>query len=175
MTSINPGSGGTITATTLEAFFIAAIRRLQALEKSTTYNPSNLNNITSNLSDDNSSFNATINFPLNYTVDGDGETPFTVFDYLTGTSSQYLAGSGGTITASNLPKAIFEAALRISILEINPTKNPQNLNCISWTINKNEIGSSSQGTFTLTVSNFPLEIVEGGDSQTTKGKAYLTD
>ena len=175
MATITAGSGGSITATTLESFFVAAIRRLQTLEKNPTYNPSALNYVTSTVSDDSSSFSATVNFPLSYVTDGDGISNFTVEDYLTNATPQYSAGSGGTITASNLVKAIFEAALRLAALEIQPAKNPQGLNCISWTINKNELGSTNQGNFSLTVSNFPLDIVDGGDSQTTKGKEYLVN
>ena len=173
MATITAGSGGTITATTLEAFFVTAIRRLQTLEKSSTYNPSSINNVTSSISDDSSSFNASVTFPLNLTTDGDGESPFVCVDYLVGASGQYSTGSGGTITAPNLVRAIFEATLRLSNLEIQPVKNPQNLNCLSWTITKSDIGSANHATFSLTVSNFPLEIVDGGDSQTTKGKEYL--
>jgi len=173
MATITAGSGGSITATTLEAFFVAAIRRLQTLEKTPTYNPSALNYVTSTVSDDSSSFSATVTFPLTYVTDGDGTTNFTVEDYLTGASSQYNAGAGGTITASNLVKAIFESSLRIAALEIQPAKNPQNLSCVSWSISKNETGSAQQGTYSLTVINFPLEITDSGDSQTTKGKEYL--
>lgn len=171
MASITPASGGTITASTLEAFFVASIRRLQAMEKSPVYNPNNANNCTSTSSDDSSSFTATIAFPVSITTDGDGSAVRAV-DYLTN-STGYNAGTGGTITSPTLVEAIFESALRICALQIQPIKNPANLNPVSWNMSNSENGATNQANISISVQNFPLEIVNGGDSQTTKGKEYL--
>lgn len=174
MTTIVAGNGATINTTKGEVFLVAAIRRLQSLEKSPTYNPSSLNYCTSGSSDDNTSFTASLNLNCNISIISGGGIKIEAIEYLTNVNSAYSSGTGGTITAVTLVGAIFEALVLLENLELQPAKNPTNGNYISWSLSNQDIGGVGQGRLQINLNNFPLEMTDDGDGgQTTKGKEYL--
>lgn len=178
MTTITPGSGATITANKLETFLPAVIWKLQELENSTARNPTGINNVTSSINDDNLTFSASITFQSGVTDGSDGGAYFVPNDYLTtpsGGTAHWIAGTGGTITGSNIQAAIWETVRAIKILENDSTRNPQGLNTCSYSVVSNGAGTTSAATVSITITDFPLEMTLNANGQRTiQGKEYLT-
>lgn len=178
MAAITPGSGATITASTIEAFFTGAIWLLQNLEADTTRNPTGINNVTSSISDDTRALTATIN--LSGTVDDDsgGKAVITCLDYLTtpsGGSAHWVVGTGGTITSATIQGAIFEACRLIDKLENNVVNNPTGKKLVNYSINNGDIGSSGNVSITINVANFPLTFsFNANGTQSLIGSSYLS-
>lgn len=178
MSSITPGNGATITASTIEAFFSGAIWLLQNLEADVTRNPSGINNITSSISDDTRALTATINLTASIDDDSNGKAVFTALDYLTtpiGGTAHWIPGTGGTISSATIQGAIFEAARLIDKLENTVINNPTAKKCVSYTINSGDIGSSGNAGININVVNFPLTFSFNTNGvQSLVGTEYLT-
>lgn len=179
MATRTPGTGGTNQAISLEAGLIADLRLLQSLERDTTRNPNNLNNVTSSTSDDTATFTASITFPINLTVNTDGTAKITAIDYLTtpnGANPHYVVGTGGLIKSSTIQGAIIEQTVLIKGLELNSSKNPNGANYISYTLSNSTVGATGNAFFTASYNGLPLDITQASDgTQSTKGKTYLLD
>ena len=175
MTAIISGTGATIQAESAEALLVAMIRKLQQLERSAAYNPSNLNYATSGSSDDTESFTASINCNGTVTIDTDGAIKIVAIDYLSGISpSIFSLGADGTFKSSSLIQAIFEVGIYLESLELQTAKNPTQADYINWSSSNQDIGGAGQTRLSLSLLNFPLEqaINDNGD-QVTRGKEYL--
>lgn len=179
MTTITPGTGATITSTTIESFFCGAIWLLQNLESDVARNPSGINNVTSTISDDSRSISGSANFLTTVESDTNGKALFTTTDYLTtpaNASAHWIPGTGGTIKSATIQGAIFEAVRFINNLESQVAKNPEGKKTVSWSLqssNDSEV-STVNIALAITFTNFPLTYsFNAAGTQTLTGKAYL--
>lgn len=177
MTAKTPGSGGTDQTTTIESGTVHLIRLIQGLEADTSRNPSGVNNLTSNVSEDSRSLSASINFPCNLMPSSDQTTyQIQAIDYFTqpqGQPAAYTAGTGGTFRGANAQQALIQHIIAQRLLELDSTKNPTNANYIDYQIT---VGTATtvNSTFVATLSGLPLDVTNNGNgTQTTSGKAYL--
>lgn len=128
MAIFTPGTSGTLKSTTLENALFEAIQLMLQRERDTTINPSGENRITFSL-DQNLALSGNCTFPAIETINSlDGSINWNITNYLPGAT---FNNGGGTLKAGNLPAAIIEIAKRIQSLEVQPTKNTQNLNKIN--------------------------------------------
>lgn len=180
MAVITPGSGATITASSIEAFFPGIIWLLQNLEADTLKNPSGANNVTSSISDDSRSLNATLTFLATVDDDASGKCLLTCLDYLTqpsGQSAYWNPGSGGTITGQTIQTAGFEAARLIDKLENTAANNPTGRKTTSWSVTSagGGDGTSPYATVNINVTGFPLTFsFNANGTQSLVGSVYLT-
>lgn len=167
-------AGGTIAATTLEAAITGLLWLLEEWESDSTKNPSAANNVSTTASFDNTTLSSTINIPCAVSIDSSGKTSVSAIEYLTLANGDFSAGSG-TLKASSAAGQLIEAVILAKNKELGgSTTNPTNASYISWGVSSNAIGSSGQGTFSASLSNFPL--VNTRDStgkRTLSGKEYL--
>lgn len=178
MATITPGSGSTITASTIESFFCGAVWLLQSLEADTVRNPTGINNVISSTSDDSRSATGTITIRATVTDDSNGNMVLSPSDYLTtpsGGTVHWSPGSGGTITSSTIQGAIFEAARLIDSLENQPIKNPEGLKTIAYTITNGNTENTGLAEIQISFTSFPLTFTFNADgTQSLKGRSYLT-
>jgi hypothetical protein len=132
MTAFVSPNDATIQATTHEAFLLGCLWKLQDYEANATTNPTLENRLSSSVSDDNSFVSATLSTQISMAGNG----IFTIPDYLT--SAPYTPGTGADDetgnAATNIVAALVTATIKQKNLEINPTKNPNSLFYLNYTI-----------------------------------------
>ncbi len=121
MAIFDPGTGGTLTSTTVEAAFIEACQLLQdeerAIEELT-------NNIAVNYFTCDNVVQIGGTFPLVQSIDEvTGKPTFSTTEFITTT----FANGGGDLKSTNLPNAVLELAQKLQILEKTQTDAPNNI------------------------------------------------
>ncbi|MDJ0737079.1 MAG: hypothetical protein QNJ47_23925 [Nostocaceae cyanobacterium] len=121
MTTFNPGTGGTLNSTTVEAAFMEACQLLQneerAIEELT-------NNIAVNYFTGDNVVQVSGTFPLVQSVDvTTGKSSFSTSEFITTT----FANGGGDLKSTNLPNAVLELALTLQVLEKTQADAPNNV------------------------------------------------
>lgn len=160
---ITPGEG-TITATNLEAYLYALIKFGQAAERDSTKNPSGVNYLTSNQSDDNLLLSVSINFPFAFTVTSEGYFSALFSDYLSGTG--FNPGTGGLLKSQSWVSQVVEAITLLDNAQTSTTKNPANLTLVrEYTFNSPSSTTGAVGTFSATLS-LPLTETLNADGST---------
>lgn len=178
MTTKTPGSGGTDQTASVEAGTVHLVRLLQSLEADTTRNPSGINNIISSTSDDDRTFTATINIPINVNMTNDSTSyQLAAIDYLTtpsGADPHYVAGSGGTFKATTIQGALIQHIIYQKNLELDANKNPTGVSYVSYQISNVATLGNGNATFAAQLTNLPLLVTNNSDgTQITSGKTYL--
>lgn len=168
MTTITPGTGGTIKSTTLENAFHEALTLCIGYERDTAKNPSNLRNITLSINLADNKATGTFSFGLTKEISATGSITHTTAEYLTNTA--FASGTGGTIVSNTIASAILEIAERIQTLEANSLKNPTAIQQITGITYDSEQLSVS-GTFDYAV----VSIVDATGKTVISAKPYLVD
>lgn len=161
MTSIVLGTGGTIQSPdgneSLENFIFRVIKLGQAQERNTTFNPSGMNNLTSNLSDDplSGSFNtalfaASCDFAAKLTRTGIAPFQLATDPYLNGS---YTSGSGGTFGSNFWAQDLAEAIIRATDLQRATTYN-----VFGWRLEPNTLTGEFNCRINLQVNNAPITL-----------------
>lgn len=169
MSTITPGTTGSLKSTTLENALHEALLLCISYELSTTKNPLATRNIVMACDFSQNKVTGSFTFGLLVSVDSTTGTPTnTILEYLT--NSGYAPGGGGTIKSSIISAAIVEIAERIQIQDRNSLKNPTAKNTIT--------GLSYDSEANTVSGNFDYEIVVtiGTDGvPTVAAKTYLLD
>ncbi|MDJ0735381.1 MAG: hypothetical protein QNJ47_15210 [Nostocaceae cyanobacterium] len=118
MATFNPGTGGTLISTTVEAAFLEACQLLQNAEVNTE-----VDNIAVNYFTGDNAVTVTGTFPLVQSLSSSGESIFTTTDFIDFT----FANGGGDLNSNSLPKTVLELAQKLQILEKTQADAPNNV------------------------------------------------
>lgn len=138
MTTLNPGTGGTLKATTLENAIQEILVWIIATERDIAKNPNQIRNITS-LSWDLTTrlFSASYTIPVIKNIDATGNSCFQGKEYLT--NDGFIQGSGGDLLSTGAVATLLEISERIQTLENDLAKNPDSKNFVGGTFNTNSL------------------------------------
>ncbi len=101
-----------------------------------------------------------------------GDTTYTAIHYLVG--STFTSGTGGDSTAPNLAQAAMEAVVSLKIIELDKTRNPNNLNAVTRCTHTLAASGGTNATFSALLE-FPIEIISlPGGGSAIEGKVYLS-
>lgn len=177
MALFNNGAGGTLSGiTSLEDWFFGCTSYLLAQQSIAARNPNNIRNLERSINTSGAT-SGSLTVPATFSPGLNGAILISTASYLS--AVPWTAPSGGDL-ASNPPNnevlALVDAARRIKILELDPTKNPTNANYIDLAFRMGSTsGASTNGTISLTWSGFPLDltVAANGDSNYS-GRPYLS-
>lgn len=167
----NPGTEGTVTATTLEKRTISILYLAQ--------NYDNNNFISSNRDDDTRVINITIRLPANLTTNSNGFTEVRYFNSIPVPSGETFDSgmiSGGDSKASNLTEALVECFQRLAIFERKTDRNATgNRYITTFNAEINDNPESTQGNATLNIqANLPTQTVVTSAGVSIEGVIYLS-
>jgi hypothetical protein len=153
MTNINPGSGATIQSTTLGGFIWNLSTWAISAQKDIVKNPNLLDYLSLSIDNETEYPNfptanggkATIDFSPLIKIDG---LNISIPDYLV--DHGFLSGTGGTFSG-NWAEQLFEAIITLHRLQLNPAKNPFNLELVSFTITGQSSGSIVNASMQSTI------------------------
>lgn len=126
--------------------------------------------ITANLS----TKTAAIDLLLNVTASNatNGATTYNASHYLK--DSTFTSGTGGDSNAPNLAQAVMEAVIALKLIELDKTRNPNNVNAITRCTHTVAASGGTNATFSALLE-FPIEIITlPGGGSVIEGKVYLT-
>lgn len=129
MTTITPGTGGTLKSTTLENAFHECLVKGLSYELDSTKNPSSIKNITLALDLATNRARGTFSFSFGLELGTTGQMTVTVSEYLTSTG--FTSGTGGTVRSNTIASAIVEIAEMLQAKDRLPSKNPSQANTIT--------------------------------------------
>ncbi|MEG4081787.1 hypothetical protein QUA10_27535 [Microcoleus sp. Pol8_D6] len=116
---------------------------------------------------------AAIDLLLNVTASNavGGSTSYNATHYLTG--STFTSGTGGS-SAPNLAQAAMEAVIDLKLIELDKTRNPNNINAITRCTHILAASGGTNATFSALIE-FPIEVISlPGGGSVIEGKVYLT-
>ena len=148
MTTITPGTGGTLKSPTAEGQMIEIISYLKKQELNTTVNTTNANNVTGSFTEATQIFTGSFSIPIGTVADSSGVITLQATNYLP--TASFSAGTGGTFTSNNPAQYLLEVATFLQNTENNATKNTQQHNYISFTFDGDT--SVYSGTVSLPIS-----------------------
>jgi hypothetical protein len=117
---------------------------------------------------------ANIDLLINVTASNaaNGISSYAATHYLT--DSTFTSGTGGSSTAPNLAQAAMEAVMALKLLELDPTKNPNNINAVIRCQHVLNNSGGTNATFSALLE-FPIEIISlPGGGNVIEGKTYLS-
>lgn len=171
----NPGTGGNISATTLENQFYTIVAQIQVIERDNVKNPNEANIVTSTLDQDAFLFSGTCNvYAYHAWMSGKSEIsypdPYVLSDW-----SEGVEGDG---SATNYNHALAERVLMLIKAERNAINNPGAIplkfTSINWEYLTSDINSPILHNCLLNVTfELSLESASDGDGNTFKAKEYL--
>ncbi len=168
MATITPGTGGTLTSTTLESIFHEALNTAILYELDLTKNPQSIRNITLSIDLANNRATGTFSFAATKAIGASGGTTFTPNEHLS--NSGFTPGTGGTIKSAGINSAIVEIAELIQAREADSLKNPtatQNITGLTYDSEANNIA----GTFSYIIT----QAIDATGKTVITGKTYLLD
>lgn len=148
MASINPGTGGTLTATSAEGALQEILSFIRIQEQTAGRNPQEKTSVNARWDSNSNTLTGTFSFAASRTISGDGSINLAAQTYLQSTS--YSAGSGGTFKSATPESAAIEILEYLQILEANSTANPNNENRITSSFDSDR--GLYTGSFTLPIS-----------------------
>jgi hypothetical protein len=175
-----PGAGATISGVShaapdgpasKERYVYGILAKLEGEENSLTRTPNRTDRITitANLS----TKVANIDLLLNVDVANapGGGTVYTVSHYLVG--STFTAGIGGDSTAANLAQAAMEAVTALKLIELDKSRNPNNITAITRCTHTLGASGGTNATFSALI-DFPIEVISlPGGGSVIEGKGWL--
>ncbi|MEB3277839.1 MAG: hypothetical protein VKK42_02810 [Lyngbya sp.] len=122
MTTFNPGTGGSLQATTQEGQVWGAVLFLQKVEADSAKNVNGANLVTSTVDQDDNTASISGTIPCFASIGGAGGTNYAYTDpYL---NANFVEGTGGDGTASNILAAVAERVMMLYLSQMNQAKNP---------------------------------------------------
>ena len=118
---IEPGTGGSITATTIERYTYALIGWGHNIEGNSTKNPNQVNFLSSNRDDETGIVSGNITIPCNIVMQPDGSSKYNYPNPYGETG--FTPGTGCTIKGQNYIEVLVNAFLFQVLAELNPEKN----------------------------------------------------
>ena len=175
-----PGAGATISGVShaapdgpasKERYVYGILAKLEGEENSLTRIPNRTDRITitANLS----TKVANIDLLLNVDVANapGGGTVYTVSHYLG--NSTFTAGTGGDSTAANLAQAAMEAVTELKLIELDKSRNPNNITAITRCTHTLGASGGTKATFSALI-DFPIEVISlPGGGSVIEGKGWL--
>jgi hypothetical protein len=168
------GSGGLFTGiTTREDWTRAMINYVRTQQALAAKNPNNLKylNVTENTD---GAMSGTFSCPITVVPGAAGAINITATSYLTGVV--YTAPTGGDSTATNEVQALIDTVMRQKALELDPAKNPNNANYLSWSVTMGSTGvGTTNATINLGFSGLPGDMTQAANgSINVEGRTYLS-
>lgn len=181
MAAHNSGSGASISGishanpqgpASKERYVYGILALLEQEESNLTRLPERTDRITitANLSTRTAAIDLIINVTAANTTDGN--TSYSASHYLTG--STFTSGSSGSNTSPNLAQAAMEAVVALKLIELDKSRNPDNINAITRCTHTLAASGGTNATFSALLE-FPIEVISllGGGS-VIEGKTYLS-
>lgn len=122
MTTFNPGTGGSLLATTQEGQVWGAVLFLQSVEADSAKNVNNANLVTSSVDQDDNTASISGTIPCIASIGASGSTSYTYTDPYT--NSGFVEGSSGDGTANNILAAVAERVMILYLSQMNGARNP---------------------------------------------------
>jgi hypothetical protein len=176
-----PGIGATVSGkshaapdgpATKEKYAYGVLARLEGEENTLAKLPNRADRITITASLSTNTANIDLLLNVVAATAAGGATIYTASHYLVG--STFTSGTGGDSTAPNLAQAAMEAVLALKLLELDKSKNPQNLTTITRCTHSLGASGGSNATFSALIE-FPIEIISlPGGGSLLQGKEWLT-
>ena len=175
-----PGSGASVTGishstptgpSSKERYVFGILSRLEQEENTLTriVERTDRITITANLSTKTANIDLLVNVAASTGVAGIGQ--YTAAHYLTG--STFTSGTGGDSTAANLAQAAMEAVMDLRLIELDKTKNPDNINAVTRCQHVLNSSGGTNATFSALIE-LPIEIINlPGGGSVIEGKNYL--
>ncbi len=125
--------------------------------------------ITANLSTKTAAIDLLLNVAVSSTTGG--STTYSATHYLTG--STFTAGTSGSNSPPNLAQAAMEAVVALRLIELDKTKNPNNINAVTRCQHVLNSSGGTNATFSALI-DLPIEIINlPGGGSVIEGKNYL--
>lgn len=170
-----PGTGGTVTATTLEAQFYTILRMIQDIERNFEKNPQEAAIASSTEDQDEATISGSATIPC--VIEHLNAIPKILYPdpYVT---AGWVEGTGSNGSASNFAHALAERALLLIEAERNTAHNPNGISPkftnINWSYLESRqslpIAHNALFNFSFTL---PLTFVSAGNGAVSNGKEYL--
>lgn len=126
--------------------------------------------ITANLSTKKAAIDLILNVTASNTIGGN--TSYAASHYLTG--STFTSGTGGSNSSANLAQAAMEAVVALKLIELDKSRNPDNINVITRCTHTLAASGGTNATFSALLE-FPIEVINlPGGGSVIEGKVYLT-
>lgn len=150
MVAIAAGSLGTFKAVTAEGRALEALVFLQNLERVTANNPNDFNGVVANFDTEELLFSGTYTLPATQQIAVGGVLQISASPYL---QNNVVApgGDAPTFVSTTAEAYALEVLMYLQFLERQPTRNPQNKNCVTGSFNSDT--GIYQGSF-----NFPISV-----------------
>lgn len=175
-----PGAGASVTGishstptgpSSKERYVYGILSRLEQEENTLTRITARKDRITitANLSTQTADIDLLINVAASTAAGGVAQ--YTAAHYLTG--STFTSGTGGDSTALNLAQAAMEAVMDLRLIELDSTKNPNNINAVTRCQHVLNSSGGTNATFSALLE-LPIEIINlPGGGSVIEGKDYL--
>jgi hypothetical protein len=125
--------------------------------------------ITANLSTKTANIDLLINVTASNATNGISN--YSATHYLT--DSTFTSGTGGSSTAPNLAQAAMEAVMALKLIELDPARNPNNINAVTRCQHVLNNSGGTNATFSALLE-LPIEIISlPGGGNVIEGKTYL--
>jgi hypothetical protein len=155
MSTVTPGTGGTIKSTTAEGQAHEILSWISLKQANSVINPAQAENVTGTHDQQALVFTGTYSFSVTQTIDSSGNLNLAANTYLVG--SGFQVGTGGTFKGNSPEKYCLEVLMYLQSLEADATKNPNNRNFVTGTYN-----SDSR----VYAGSFSLPVILGVDAGT---------
>lgn len=173
----NAGTGGTVTAATLENQWFSLLNLIQQTEQSSLTNPEQRANVlSSSLDQDTYILSGTASVYCNIARTAGGDA-ITYPDPYVGAT--FTEGTGGNGAASHLVAAFVERSRMLMqaerLSQFNPNALALKFTGISWTVLDAPISFpvNHNALLEFTFENIPIESVSTGDGATIRARAWL--
>lgn len=174
---IDPGTGGSITASTIERYTFALVGWGHSIEASNTKNPNQVNYITSNRDDETGFVSGSITVPCNIVMLADGSSKY-VYPNPYGDTG-FVPGTGSQIKGQNFIEVLVNSFLFQILAELDVEKNATGQRFITTfdhSLNTSTTLISSTANATLNISfNVPTIATPGANGVSIVAMNYLQD
>lgn len=174
---IDPGTGGSITATTIERYTFALVAWGHNIEASNSKNPNQVNYLSSNRDDETGVVSGNITIPCNIVMQSDGSSKYNYPNPYGDTG--FTPGTGAQIKGQNFIEVLVNSFLFQILAELNPEKNTTGQRYITsfdHSLNTSTTLTTSTANATLSIAfNFPTIATPGANGVSIVAMNYLQD
>ncbi|MDF5706547.1 MAG: hypothetical protein PUP90_02405 [Nostoc sp. S4] len=150
MTSVIPGTNGTLKSTSAENALIELVTFLKNGEADTTINPNKRNYVTLDFNVNTGSVAISFSIPSVPTITATGSIELTASEYLTNLG--FSSGSNGTFKSSTAAQSLIEIASYLQSKEADNTSNSAGNNYTNFSYDGDNAVFSGSATIPFTVS-----------------------
>lgn len=174
---IEPGTGGSITSTTIEKYTFALIGWGHNIESSSAKNPNQVNYITSNRDDETGMVTGSIIIPCNIVVQPDGSSKYNYPNPYIDTG--FTPGTGSQVKGQHFIEVLVSSFLIQILAELDPEKNTTSnryITAFDHSVNTSTTLQAGTANATLNIAfNLPTIATPGANGVSIVAMNYLQD